>query len=567
MVINYATFTTEKIDVPPCTVLAGQFATAREATLNPTQETAERQRRKVGKTTVDKTTVDTEESERKCRHRKVDNTTVCNERHGMTGTYAHDLEQEDSLRKSLKNRHIQLIALGGAIGTGLFYGSSEAISLAGPAILLAYLVGGLAIWLIMRALGEMSVEDPKAGAFSYYASQYWSQRAGFISGWNYWFNYILVSMVELSVVGSFVNYWFPNIPQWCSAAFFLIIITAANLLGVSKFGEIEFWFAIIKITAVLAMIVGGIVVIAMHVPGESGAIPSFDNWFSHGGFLPHGILSFDAHGNPTGLIMALCVVMFSFGGTELIGVTAGETHNPRETIPKATNGVIWRILVFYVAALSVVMAVVPWDHLDGSVSPFVRIFDSVGIHTAAGILNFVCLTAVMSVYNSGLYANSRMLFSLARQGNAPRFLGKVNSHGVPVAGVLTSAAITAIAVVVVMIWPEFAFHYLMSIATIAAVINWSMIIITQLKFRQKIRAGFGPGELAGLRGDEAVSALHFKMPLAHITPYITLGLLALVVAVMCFSANYRVAVLIGPLWLATLFIAYSVHKKHAASRN
>ena len=353
-----------------------------------------------------------------------------------------------ALRKSLKNRHVQLIALGGAIGTGLFYGSSESIALAGPSILLAYLVGGLAIFMIVRALGEMSVEDPRAGAFSYYATRYWSKRAGFVSGWNYWFNYILVSMVELSVVGSFVNYWFPAIPQWVSAAVFLVVIAAMNLLGVSKFGEFEFWFAIIKIVAVIAMIVGGLAVLIAGLPTDSGVKASFSNWFAlDGGVLPHGLLQQSADGQWTGLLMALVVVMFSFGGTELIGITAGETEDPRRTIPRATNGIIWRILVFYIGALGVIMAVVPWNTIDGTTSPFVQIFDSVGVHAAAGILNFVCLTAVMSVYNSGLYANSRMLYSLARQGNAPEILGKLNFHGVPVVGVLASAAITALAVV------------------------------------------------------------------------------------------------------------------------
>ncbi|MCH9276806.1 amino acid permease [Bifidobacterium amazonense] len=470
-----------------------------------------------------------------------------------------DVPVPATLRKSLKNRHIQLIALGGAIGTGLFYGSSESISLAGPSILLAYLVGGLAIFMIVRALSEMSVEDPKAGAFSYYATRYWSKRAGFVSGWNYWFNYILVSMVELSVVGSFVNYWFPNIPQWVSAAVFLVVIAAANLLGVSKFGEFEFWFAIIKIVAVVAMILGGLAVLVAGLPTDSGIKASFANWFAiDGGFFPHGLMQRTADGQWTGLLMALCVVMFSFGGTELIGITAGETENPRTTIPKATNGIIWRILVFYIGALGVIMAVVPWNTIDGKSSPFVQIFDSVGVHAAAGILNFVCLTAVMSVYNSGLYANSRMLYSLAKQGNAPAYLGKLNSHGVPVAGVITSAIITALAVVVVFLWPAFAFNYLMSIATIAGVINWSMIMVTEMHFRKVVAAGDGPAELAGLHGDEALGKIQFKLPLARVMPYIVLAFLALVVVLMCFSPSYRIAVVAGVIWLAILLVAYQL---------
>ena len=475
-----------------------------------------------------------------------------------------DVPAPATLRKSLKNRHIQLIALGGAIGTGLFYGSSESIALAGPSILLAYLIGGLVIFMIVRALSEMAVEDPKAGAFSYYATRYWSKRAGFISGWNYWFNYVLVAMVELAVVGSFVNYWFPNIPKWVSAAVFLVVIAALNLMGVSKFGEFEFWFAIIKIVAVIAMILGGLYVIIANVPTASGIRASFANWFTiDGGFMPHGLMSQNTDGTWTGLLMALVVVMFSFGGTELIGITAGETENPRVTIPKATNGIIWRILVFYILALGVIMAVVPWNKIDGNSSPFVQIFDSVGVHAAAGILNFVCLTAVMSVYNSGLYANSRMLYSLAKQGNAPAYLGKLTRRGVPAAGVITSAIIIAIAVVVVFVWPEFAFNYLMSIATIAAAINWTMIMITEIHFRRVVAAGDGPAELKGLKGKEALDKIAFKLPFARVMPYIVIAFMALIVVLMCFSASYRIAVVAGVIWLIVLFVAYELQSRFA----
>lgn len=477
-------------------------------------------------------------------------------------------QPRQALRKSLKNRQIQLIALGGAIGTGLFYGSSESISIAGPSILLAYIAGGIIIFLIVRALSEMSTQEPAAGAFSYYASKYWSQRAGFVSGWNYWFNYVLVSMVELAVVGSFVNFWFPNIPAWICAAFFLIVITAANLLGVSKFGEFEFWFAIIKIVAVIAMIVGGLVIIAMRITTVNGSVASFSQWFSIGGFFPHGLIEHSADNGWSGLLMALPVVMFSFGGTELIGITAGETQNPRTTIPKATNSIIWRILVFYVAALAVIMAVVPWNTIGqadahGTVtSPFVQIFSSVGIHTAAGILNFVCLTAVMSVYNSGLYANSRMLYSLSMQGNAPRYLRQVSRNGVPAAGVLTSAAIISLAVVVVFLWPQFAFNYLMSIATIAGVINWTMIMITELHFRKN----FEKRKESNKRGDELfnpdVEALHFAMPAPHLSRLIVFISLAALLVLMLMSPSYRIAVLIAPIWIAVLLIAYHIHCHH-----
>lgn len=478
--------------------------------------------------------------------------------------------QGKDLRKTLKNRHIQLISLGGAIGTGLFYGSGESISLAGPAIIIAYLIGGLAIFMIVRAMSEMSVEDPKSGAFSYYATRYWSKRAGFVSGWNYWMNYVLVSMVELSVVGTFVNFWFPAIPAWVSAAFFLVVITAANLMGVSKFGEFEFWFAIIKIAAIIAMIIGGLVVVVMALPTANGLRASFANWFTvGGGFLPNGLMRHGANGQWTGLLMSLAVVMFSFGGTELIGITAGEASDPRRTIPKATNAIIWRILVFYILTLGVIMAVVPWNAIGKPnaqgmvVSPFVQIFDSVGVHAAAGILNFVCLTAVMSVYNSALYSNSRMLFSLARQGNAPKYLGRLSKGGVPYAGVLTSACIIALAVVVVFLWPQFAFNYLMSIATISAIINWSMIMVTEVLFRRAVARGEGPGDLAGKTGESALDALRFKLPLARVTPWAVLAFLAMIVVLMCFSSSYRVAVIAGPIWLIVLLVAYQLTQRRA----
>lgn len=292
---------------------------------------------------------------------------------------------------------------------------------------------------------------------------------------------------------------------------------------------------------------------------DAGVTASVSNWFTQGGgFFPHGLLSRSADGQWTGLLMALCVVMFSFAGAELIGITAGETANPRVTIPKATNGVIWRILVFYIAALGVIMAVMPWNTIDGSSSPFVQIFDSVGVHTAAGILNFVCLTAVMSVYNSGLYGNSRMLYSLAKQGNAPAFLGKVNRRSVPVAGVLTSAAITALAVIVVFLWPQFAFNYLMSIATIAGVINWTIIMLTEMHFRKAVALGNGPAELSGLKGEEALGRIQLKLPFARFTPWFVLAFLAAVVVLMCFSPSFVVAVIVGPIWLTILFIAYQM---------
>lgn len=444
--------------------------------------------------------------------------------------------QQPELRRALKNRHIQMIALGGAIGTGLFYGSAESIGMAGPSVAVTYLIGGAAIFFIMRALGEMAVDYPTSGAFSYFAYKNWSERAGFVSGWNYWFNYILVSMVELVVVGTYVQFWLPDMPAWLTAAIFLVAITCANLIGVRAFGEFEFWFAIIKVVAVIAMIVVGIVIICVGYNGQPA--PGLSNLWSHGGFFPHGI---------GGALAALVVVMFSFGGVELVGITAGEADNPKRTIPKAINQIVYRILIFYVGALLVITAVYQWDMIDGQMSPFVAMFNGVGFTAAAHVLNIVVITAAMSVYNSGLYSNGRMLMSLAQQGNAPAYLKKVSKRGVPVAGVLTSSAITVIAVVVSFFLSGQAFGYLMSIATIAGVINWTMILITQMKFRKRI-------------GAEAEGKLEFKLPFFPIINWIVLAFLLVVVVMMAFNPNYLPSIIVGPIWLLVLLGAYQLKK-------
>lgn len=441
------------------------------------------------------------------------------------------------LKRGLKNRHIQMIALGGAIGTGLFYGSATTIKQTGPSISLAYVFGGIVIFFIMRALGEMSVDNPVSGAFSHYAYENWGQFPGFLSGWNYWFNYIVVSMAELSVVGVYVNYWLPSIPTWLSALVFLIAVTAVNLISVKLYGEFEFWFAIVKVVAIIALIVLGILMIFTGI-GNGGQPTGFSNLWKNGGFFPHGI---------KGLLFSLVMVMFSFGGVELIGITAGEADDPTKSIPKAINQVVFRILIFYIGALGVMMTIFPWNKLGESGSPFVEIFSKIGIPAAAGILNVVVLTAAVSAYNSGLYSNGRMLHSLALQGNAPKTLAKVSKTGTPIVGVLVSSAITLISVVLTYFAPGKVFSYLISIATIAGIINWTMIIITQLKFRKS-------------KSPKEVDKLHFKLPLFPISSYICLAFMALVVVLMAIMPDYRIAVIIGPIWILLLFIAYKLKK-------
>ena len=461
------------------------------------------------------------------------------ETNGNRGSARAGTSDDGGLRRALTNRHIQMIALGGAIGTGLFYGSAEGIKLAGPSILLAYALCGVVIFFVVRAMGEMSVYRPSSGSFSRYANDYWSPRAGFVAGWNYWFNYIAVAMAELTVVGQYIQYWFPSVPAWASAAVVLLVITMVNLVGVRAFGEFEFWFSAIKVAAVVGMIVLGLYVIAAgvnsnpHLPD-----PSFGHLFSDG-FLAKGL---------TGLLASLVFVMFSFGGIELIGITAGEADDPQRSIPKAINQVVYRILIFYIGALFVIMAVVPWNAIDGKLSPFVQIFDSVGIKAAAHMLNFVVLTAALSVYNSGLYSNGRMLYSLARQGNAPKAFMRLSRRGIPFVGVLFSSFVTATAVAIVYFLPKTAFTIVISTALASGIISWAIILITQRKFRRVI----------GPRGEAELS---FKLPGGKTTNSIVLAALGGLLVLMASSADYRTAVIVLPIWLAILFVAYEVGRR------
>ncbi|GBG55833.1 putative amino acid permease YtnA [Sporomusaceae bacterium FL31] len=444
--------------------------------------------------------------------------------------------ESSEMKRGLKNRHIQMIALGGAIGTGLFYGSAQTIQLVGPGITLSYIIGGIVIFMIMRMLGEMAVEEPVSGSFSYYAYKYWGEFPGFLSGWNYWFNYIIVSMAELTAVGIYINYWWPDIPHWVSALVFLVLITLINLIEVKMYGELEFWFAIVKVVAIVGMIILGMLMIFTGI-GVGGKAIGFENLWIHGGFMPNGVW---------GLLLSLVIVMFSFGGIELIGITAGEADNPKKSIAQAINQVMWRILIFYVGALTVMMIIYPWNKIGLDGSPFVQIFSKMGIPAAATILNIVVLTAALSVYNSGIYSNARMLYGLAQQGNAPKVFAKLNTRGVPVVGVLVSSACTLVAVVLNYLVPGKVFMYLIAVAVLAAIISWIVIIIANLKFR-------------AAKGAD-VAKLDFKVPWHPYSNYVCLAFMIMIVGLMLQIDDMKLSVYIMPLWLVILWTAFKLKK-------
>lgn len=464
-------------------------------------------------------------------------------------------ENKNQLRRGLQNRHIQLIALGGAIGTGLFLGIGPAAVLAGPSVILGYTLAGIIAFFIMRQLGEMVVEEPVSGSFSHFSNAYWGRFAGFASGWNYWVLYVLVSMSELTAIGIYIHFWWPEIPLWTSSLFFFILINALNLTTVKVYGEVEFWFSIVKVSAIVSMIVFGAYLLLSNTGGPQAQL---SNLWNDGGFFPKGILEKDADGNYQGLFSALALIMFSFGGLELIGITAAEAEAPEKTIPKATNQVIYRILIFYVGALLILFALSPWKNITTDSSPFVMVFESLKgfeftvfgktiflTSLIANALNIIVLSAALSVYNSCVYSNSRMLFGLAVQGHAPKFLSRLNKDSVPVPAILISSLFVAVTIIINKLIPEQALEILMSLVVSSLIINWVMISVTHLKFRRHY----------------ATKSIKTKFPsyLYPISNYICLAFLAGILMVMWLT-GLKVSVELIPIWMAILYIGYRVVK-------
>jgi AAT family amino acid transporter len=447
----------------------------------------------------------------------------------------------NQLQRGLEQRHITLMSLGAAIGVGLFLGSATAIQLAGPAILISYIVGGMAIFIIMRALGEMAVHNPVSGSFSRYAKDYLGPLAGYITGWNYWFLWVVTCMAEITAVGVYMQMWYPDTAPWIWALGALVIMTLVNLIAVKAYGEFEFWFALIKIIAILAMIFVGLGVILFGL-GNDGIAVGISNLWSNGGFAPNGI---------TGIFMSLQMVMFAYLGVEMIGVTAGEAKNPKTVIPRAIDTVFWRILLFYVGALFVIMSIYPWNEIGANGSPFVLMFEKIGIGPAAGIINFVVLTAALSSCNSGIFSTGRMLFNLAQQKQAPNSFSKISRSGVPSKAIIFSAVLLLVGVVLNYLVPEKVFIWVTSISTFGAVWTWGIILLSQLKFRKTLTKG-------------EVSRLSYKALVYPVGSYLALAFLVLVLGLMAYFPDTRIALIVGPIWIIGLVIVYykkGFHKK------
>ncbi|SIJ17348.1 Probable amino acid transporter [Mycobacteroides abscessus subsp. bolletii] len=445
----------------------------------------------------------------------------------------------DTLTRGLSARHIRFIALGSAIGTGLFYGSAEAIRQAGPSVLLAYLLGGAVIYIVLRSLGEMAVRRPVAGSFGEYATQYLGPLAGFLTGWTYALEMVVVCLADVTAFGVYMGFWFPGVPRWVWVLSIIFFIGAINLLSVKVFGEVEFWLSLVKVLAIIAMIAGGIAILMWGSSTEHEEQSGIANLWNDGGFFPHGL---------AGFVGSFMIVMFAFGGTEIIGITAGEAKDPARTIPRAVNTVPVRIILFYVLTLAVIMALYPWRSIDSNSSPFVQIFEGLGFTSAATVLNLVVVTAALSAINSDIFAAGRMIYGMAQRGQAPAVMRRISRNGVPWMTVVVMTVALLVGVVLNYAIEERVFVIIASVATFATIFVWLMILLAHFRFRAQQHHG-------------EASAEDFPVPGWPYLQVFATGFLLFVVLLLGFGADTRVALIVGAAWLLALAAAYVMSRR------
>ncbi|MFR9797305.1 amino acid permease [Streptomyces sp. MS06] len=448
-----------------------------------------------------------------------------------------DHRPEEGYERGLGSRQVQMIAIGGAIGVGLFLGAGANIAKAGPSLIVMYALAGVIIFFIMRALGELLLYRPVSGSFAEYSREFLGPFFGYFTGWTYWLMWVVTGMAELTAAAIYVNYWFPSVPRWVTALVFLVVLFGANLISVKVFGELEFWFSMVKVTALIGMIVIGLGVLTLgfSAAGDTAAV---SNLWAFDGFFPEGVGS---------SLMTLQGVMFAYLAVELVGVTAGESQNPEKTLPKAINTLPWRIALFYVGALTVILCVVKWTEFDAGVSPFVKAFAVIGIPAGAGIVNFVVLTAALSSCNSGMYSTGRMLRTLADNGEAPAAFRRLSASRTPALGVTVSVAFMAIGVVLNYVVPEKAFGYVTSVATAAGIWTWLMILISHVRYRRAVVAGRLP-------------ASAFPAPGGALCSWIAIVFLVFVTGLIAADADSRTCLYVMAVWALALGVGWTALK-------
>ncbi|MFI8106466.1 amino acid permease [Streptomyces sp. NPDC086023] len=418
---------------------------------------------------------------------------------------------DEGYSKDLKSRHINMIAIGGAIGTGLFLGAGGRLAGAGPSLAIAYAVCGVFAFFVVRALGELVLYRPSSGAFVSYAREFMGEKGAYTAGWLYFLNWSTTTVADITAAATYAHFWamFSDVPQWILALIALSVVLAANLISVRWFGEMEFWFSIVKVAALVAFMLVGIYLVATSHPID-GHTPGLSSITDNGGLFPSGVLP---------MLLVVQGVVFAYASVELCGVAAGETENPEKIMPKAINSIMWRVGVFYVGSVVLLALLLPYTAYSGDQSPFVTVFDKLGVPGTAGIMNLVVLTAALSSLNSGLYSTGRILRSMAMSGSAPRFTARMNKGKVPYGGVLFTAAFGVAGVALNYFVPSDAFEIVLNLASIGILGTWGMVMICSLLFWRRSRAGL-------------VTRPGYRLPWAPYTQIVTLVFLATVLVLM-----------------------------------
>ncbi|WP_407965988.1 amino acid permease [Bartonella sp. C271] len=440
----------------------------------------------------------------------------------------------NNLKRGINQRQVIFLALGSAIGTGLFYGSAQAINLAGPSVLIAYCISGLAIFIVMRALGEMIIHNPLPGSFARYATTYISPLAGFLTGWTYVFEVVLVGLADITAFATYMNFWYPDVAPWIWTLSITLIITGVNLTAVKVYGELEFWLSSIKIIAIITMIILGIAIIFFDSNTNTFSTIGIHNLWQNGGVFPNGLFGF---------LACFSVVVFAFGGVEIIGMAAMEVQDPNKTISRAINSIPIRILLFYVMTLAVLMSLYPWNEIPLMSSPFVTIFERFGISSAAHILNIVVITAVVSAINSEMYGAVRMIHGLSQEGYAFKKFQYLSKNGVPIFVILLIFSVFLFGVILNYYYHSHLFFLIAAMATFATVFVWKMILLSQIFMRFKMSS-------------EERLDLKFPMPFWPIGSIFATLFMIFIFVLLWFFDNTRSVLIIGAIWLSSLVICF-----------
>lgn len=454
---------------------------------------------------------------------------------------------EEHLRRNLTNRHIQLIAIGGAIGTGLFMGSGKTISLAGPSIIFVYMIIGFMLFFVMRAMGELLLSNLEYKSFSDFAADLLGPWAGYFTGWTYWFCWVVTGIADVVAITAYAQFWFPGLSDWVASLAVVLLLLGLNLATVKMFGEMEFWFAMIKIVAIVALILIGLGMVLMHFESPTGSVASFSNLWNDGGWFPKGL---------SGFFAGFQIAVFAFVGIELVGTTAAETKDPEKSLPRAINSIPIRIIMFYVFALIMIMSVTPWSSVVPDKSPFVELFVLAGLPAAASIINFVVLTSAASSANSGVFSTSRMLYGLAQDGVAPKRFALLSKRAVPSSGLTFSCVCLLGGVVLIYLIPNVVTVFTM-VTTVSAILFmfvWSIILCSYMVYRKQ-RPHLHEKSI-------------YKMPFGKLMCWVCLAFFAFVIVLLTLEADTRQALMVTPFgllfwdWVGCSFANVAAHNRY-----